>query len=130
MAEFAYKAKRSDGQPATGRVRAATIGEALARLAAEGLLVEAENLVPLPGEAGQKSPPQLSSRETVELVEAVADLAGSELPLSAGLRAAAEEIPRRWIAAAMRSSPTASIVENRCMKRWTPAARFLPTSAG
>ena len=25
MAEFAYKAKRSDGQPATGRVRAATM---------------------------------------------------------------------------------------------------------
>ncbi len=102
MAEYEYKAKRSDGQPATGNVRADTIVEALAKLAAQGVVAEAKDLTLLPGEAGPESPTQLSTRETVELVEAVADLAGSELPLSAGLRAAAEEIPRRRIAAAMR----------------------------
>lgn len=46
--------------------------------------------------------PRLSAGETAQLVEAIAGLAMSELPLSAGLRATAEEIPHRRLAAAMR----------------------------
>ena len=116
MAEYEYKAKRSDGQPATGNVRADTIVEALAKLAAQGVVAEAKDLTLLPGETGPERPTQISTRETVELVEAVADLAGSELPLSAGLRAAAEEIPRRRIAAAMRRTAEG-------LDRGKPAAR-------
>lgn len=46
--------------------------------------------------------PRLSSRETTQLVESVVDLTAADLPLSAGLRAAAEEIPQRRVAEAMR----------------------------
>lgn len=50
--------------------------------------------------------PKLSARETSQLVESVVDLTAADLPLSAGLRAAAEEIPRRRVAAAMRRVAT------------------------
>lgn len=46
--------------------------------------------------------PRLSSRENAQLVESVLDLTAADLPLSAGLRAAAEEIPQRRVAASMR----------------------------
>ncbi len=46
--------------------------------------------------------PRLSSRETAEFLESVAGLTLSELPLSAGLRAAAEEVPQHRVAMAMR----------------------------
>lgn len=102
MAEFEYKATGSDGRPVSGRVRAEGLDEAMAELEGQGLSVKAEDLILVLEEAVEGGTPQLAPRETVELVEVVAELAGSDLPLSAGLRAAAEEIPRRRIASAMR----------------------------
>ncbi len=52
--------------------------------------------------AGAQRAPRLSGADTRELVEAIIGLTSSDLPLSAGLRAAAEEIPRRHLARAMR----------------------------
>ena len=46
--------------------------------------------------------PRLSGRERAQLIETVVDLTSSDLPLSAGLRATAEEIPQLRLAAAMR----------------------------
>lgn len=46
--------------------------------------------------------PRLSARETTQLVETVVDLASSNLRLSAGLRATAQEVPQRRVATAMR----------------------------
>lgn len=50
--------------------------------------------------------PRLSAGDTAELVETISGLAMADLPLSAGLRAAAEEMPRRRVAAAMRHLAT------------------------
>lgn len=114
MTEFEYHAKDREGRPVTGRVEANDVEQAVARLSEQGLSARAEDIIPLedgsheqesPGNAAatEKTPsPRLSGHETAQLVETVVDLTSSDLPLSAGLRATAEEIPQRRLATAMR----------------------------
>jgi type II secretory pathway component PulF len=113
MTEFQYHAMNREGRPVAGRVEADDVEQAVARLSEQGLSVRAEDLIPLedgpheqqaPENAAapdEKSSPRLSGRETTQLVETVVDLTSADLPLSAGLRATAEEIPQRRLATAM-----------------------------
>ncbi len=62
---------------------------------------EGEGIAAVEG-LGEEPAPRLSGGETMELVEAIVGLTSSDLPLSAGLRAVAAEVPRRSVARAMR----------------------------
>jgi len=101
MAQFEYNTTDSEGRPVHGRIEADDLADALAKLAAQGLSARAEELVVL-DDADQQQPPKLSGSQTTELVEMVADLTAADLPLSAGLRATADEMPQRRVASAMR----------------------------
>jgi type II secretory pathway component PulF len=101
MAQYEYNAIDAEGRSVTGRVEADDIEQVVARLTEQGLSVHAGDIATVAHAPKPGSAPRLSGRETAELVEAVVDLAGSRLPLSAGLRAAAAEVPQRRVAEAM-----------------------------
>jgi len=102
MPLYQYTTRDAQGQPVGGTLEAAGAEQALAMLAAEGLVVDAGDLVEIaqapdqPPDSG-RSPVQLSATEAVDAAEVLAELAGAELPLAAGLRAVAEELPRRRV---------------------------------
>ena len=119
MAEFEYNAKDEEGQIVHGRIEARDLDQAVADLIGRGLVVRPEDVFLLVGEeeetlaeaillddghsTPQAAPAQrLSGGQTTELVGTIAGLAAADLPLSAGLRAAAEEAPHQRVATAMR----------------------------
>jgi type II secretory pathway component PulF len=107
MAEFEYKARDSEGRFVTGRIVADDSDQAREQLAAQRLILDPQGLTALGEGAADENtelpkPGRLSGRETAELVETVVELTAADLPLSAGLRAAAEEVPHRRVAEAMR----------------------------
>lgn len=111
MPEFEYQANDSEGRPVSGRVEADDVEQAIARLSERGLSVSVKDVVLLVSQEKDElddailvdePAPRLTRRETTELVETVAGLTASDLPLSAGLRAAAEEVPQHRVAVAMR----------------------------
>ena len=129
MAKFDYNAIDRDGQRVTGRMEALDVGDAVTKLLERGVIARVEDLVVAEDSAGgelaevvlvdegavgepdrqedregaakEGGAPRLSGKDTAELVQTVVDLTSSDLPLSAGLRAAAEEMPRRRLARAM-----------------------------
>ncbi len=124
MAEFEYNARDAEGRPTTGRVEADDIEQAIVKLAEQGLSAGPEHVLLLVAntddeelddailivddqdadepQVDEEPAPRLSGGETGQLMETVVDLASLDLPLSAGLRAAAEEVPQRRVARAMR----------------------------
>lgn len=119
MAEFEYNAKDREGRAVHGRIEAHDLDQAVADLTGRGLVVRPEDVTLLVGEAEETpdeailfdddhaapqapSAQRLSGGQTTELVGTIAGLAAADLPLSAGLRAAAEEAPQRRVAKAMR----------------------------
>jgi len=126
MADFQYNAIDRQGRRVTGRIEVANRQEAVAKLIERGVLARPEDLLALeegpsgepivdavlidePATTGHDSPetpdnhsmPRLARHETRQLLETVVDLTSSDLPLSAGLRATAEEIPQHRLARAM-----------------------------
>ncbi len=119
MPEFEYNAKDAEGQTVYGRIQAHDLDQAVADLIERGLDVRPEDVVLLVGNDEEAldeailldddhATPQaasaipLSGSQTTELVGTIAGLAAADLPLSAGLRAAAEEAPHHRVATAMR----------------------------
>ncbi len=96
MTQYRYEALDTEGRPVAGSLEAANVDEALAKLAAVGLVGQPDRLWPVPAEmvpADASSSRRLSEAEAVDLGSAVAELAHSKLPMSSGLRAMAEETP-------------------------------------
>ena len=118
MALYRYTAVDSSGRRESGTVEATNALAACQTLAARGLQIEeiGISMTPatqgtLPGSSGSSvqqpvaSHPRtggmLSTGEARELTTYVAELAGSQLPLAAGLRALAEEMPRSRTASSL-----------------------------
>ena len=101
MPTFRYTAADDQGKPVAGEVEAGTSHEALSLLAERGLRS------PVIETAAESEPVvvgrRLSKSEVVQLTEQLADLTRAELPLSAGLEAAAAEMPNARVAATMRA---------------------------
>ncbi len=89
MPNFRYNATDAAGRWVSGEVQGPSPDEAEARLRSDGLRVE--NLTEVePERQGRSS--TVSERESVELIEQLASLTRSGLPLPSGLRAVGEEI--------------------------------------
>jgi len=99
MPKYRYQAADPQGNPASGEVEAAGPEEARRELARRGLEAERARLteIPEPVSAGGR----LSAEEAAEFGSQLARLAEAGLPLAPGLRAMAEEMPRRRVARAL-----------------------------
>ena len=116
MPRYRYQALDAEGNPVTGQLEAAGVDQALAQLAAEGLVVEPDGLVAEPD--GRVAEPdglvaepeavveilpedgrggRLSVAEAVEVGGGVVELAQASLPLAPGLRAMADELGNRRV---------------------------------
>ena len=107
MARFSYEATNSSGQRVTGQLEASDGRQLLARLEAMdlkmhafremppdpavGTLSRTDRLQPIPDEAVAPA----AGWHDPKLIESLADLAAAGLPLEEGLRALAEELPRK-----------------------------------
>ncbi|NLX53563.1 MAG: type II secretion system F family protein [Planctomycetaceae bacterium] len=111
MAEFRYTARTSQGEQIGGAIEATSQDDALAQLRARGLQdVHVTHAPDVPGApaddrpelgAATQPPAALSPAEASELAGHMAQVAATQLPLAAGLRAAAEETGSRRVAAAL-----------------------------
>ena len=89
MPNYLYKATDAGGKWRSGEVQGATREEAEARLVQLGLSIETlDEAEPAPAHRGSSA----SRAELVELVEQLASLTRSGLPLPSGLRAAGQEV--------------------------------------
>ena len=97
MPKFRYTAADSHGQTVSGELFAADTSSAERQLRSRGLtsieLTPTENVA---------APARLTDREAEQVVVALAEVSDSQLPLAAGLRAAAMECSNRRVAAALR----------------------------
>lgn len=96
MTQYRYEALDAEGRPVAGSLDAAHVDEALAKLAAVGLVGRPDRLWPVLADtfpASTSSSRPLSEAEAVDLSSAVAELAQNQLPMASGLRAMAEETP-------------------------------------
>ncbi len=118
MPEFEYTARTDTGEEHRGRLEAADAETARSELTARGLeVVTLSEAIPpptVPAEtAGDQPPPSqpgpgesgggiwLADREAHGVAEGLADVTRAELPLNAGLRALAEEVPGRRLREAL-----------------------------
>ena len=88
MPNYYYKATDVQGRWLSGEIEGSTRVEATRRLAERGLAVESLEEAELPAHRG----PSVNRAELVELVEHLASLTRSGLPLPSGLRAAGLEV--------------------------------------
>ncbi len=95
MPRYRFKASDSSGEPITDVIEAASEAQARQILESRGLQIN-ELVLAAPATA---SP--LSTDESQQVTNRLAQLAGSSLPLASGLRAAAEECGGRRVADAM-----------------------------
>src|SRR5262245_20176374 len=101
MSTFHFTATDAQGQRIQGEIVAADASAARREVLARGLtLVE---ILPMP-EA--RPPSRLSPRDVEQVVVALAEVSRSEMPLAAGLRAAAQECTSRRVASALRQIAT------------------------
>lgn len=101
MATYRYSAEDFEGRPVDGHVEAASVGEARRRLEERGLRV----LEVMEADAASlETPPPatLTADEAERFAESVAHVSAAGLPLSPGLRAAAEESDNPRLAKALR----------------------------
>lgn len=106
MPTYRYEAQDRDGRRATGEIVADDREQAVQQLAGEGWRSIRLSEIAASGAATADEPSRratLSTAETVDLAELLGMLAGADLPLDAGLKAAADELPpgrfRRALAA-------------------------------
>lgn len=104
MPDYKYTARNDQGEQVAGEVDAATELAARAILESRGLEVEQLSIV------SEEIHAALSSQESQEVANRLAQLSNSSLPLASGLRAAADECGSRRVAQAMYE--LASRVEN------------------
>ncbi len=102
MSTYRYIAKTLQGDETAGIVDAASLDAALQILVQRNLLEIQVFALPDHPSAGPPPPVSLTSREAGELSQHVAQVSTANLPLSAGLRAAAEETTSRRVALALR----------------------------
>ena len=100
MPTFRYRAVDSQGRPVSGKLEGAGREEAIAKLTELGVDPEQAELQPVDEAAFFRG--RLSAEDAAELAGQVAELAKAGLPLAPGLRALAEETPRRGVASALR----------------------------
>lgn len=100
MATYRYTAEDFQGRPVDGHVEAASVGEARRRLEQRGLrvleVIEAE------GVSSEAPRRPLSVDEAQQFAQSVAQVSNAAIPLSPGLRAAAEESDNPRLAKAFR----------------------------
>ncbi len=99
MARFDYHATDPEGQPASGRIEAASRESALRQLTDLGLTVRDLTLVAEPSASVASQP--LSASESDQLTSHLAQFGATGLPVEAGLRAAAAEVDNPRIAQAL-----------------------------
>jgi type II secretory pathway component PulF len=96
MKKYRYQARDVLGKSVFGELEACGIDEALAQLAAEGLVAERSDVrdvsSPDVARSSDRSKGRLSEEEAAELASRVAELAQAGLPLAPGLRAIAAEL--------------------------------------
>ena len=90
MPKYRYQAADTQGNPVSGELEAAGLGEARQKLAAQGFDAERAQLTEIPEQISAGG--RLSQDEAAELGGQLAQLAKAGLPLAAGLRAMADEI--------------------------------------
>lgn len=97
MPTYRYQALDRDDRLVSGEIAASDREQALLRLAGDGLhsIRLSDSDAGLPAEAAAESATRatLSTAETIDLAELLGTLADANLPLEAGLKAAAEEMP-------------------------------------
>ena len=92
MAYFRFTTVDTRGKPVIGHIEAVDADEARERLAELGIPLETVTVEQIPTPQGG---PALSGEDAAQLAGQVSGLTAAGLPLGAGLRALAEEIPRR-----------------------------------
>jgi general secretion pathway protein F len=102
MPKFHYQAVDAEGRAVSGEIEAAGPEEALGQLEARGLRLEQAGLEQISEPASEPTGGRLSEEEAVEISREVAELAKAGLPLAPGLRALADEMPRRRLTRALR----------------------------
>lgn len=100
MPKYRYQAADARGNTATGELEAAGVEEARELLAARGFDGQNAQLTEIT--ASSLGGGRLSDAEAAEFGSQLAQLAKAGLPLAAGLRAMADEMPRRRVAMALR----------------------------
>ena len=97
MSTFHFTASDAQSRKIHGEVVATDESAARQELMARGL-----TLIEISAATDIKPPSRLSAREAEQVVVALAEVSRSELPLAAGLRAAAQECTSRRVASALR----------------------------
>lgn len=101
MARFRYRATDEHGQPVAGDTQAESLEAARLELAGRNWQVSELALVSETSSAKVESLDSISNADAAVLAEQIANVTSAGLPLSAGLRALAEEIPgrrmQRWL---------------------------------
>lgn len=99
MPKYRYQAADAEGKAATGELEAAGLEEARELLSARGFDGQHATLTEI---AESSLGGRLSEKEAAEFGSQVAQLVKAGLPLAAGLRAMADEMPQRRVARALR----------------------------